>query len=172
LADTPSSQPNVNAVKPRRAGVIQPDVNKCYTCRECEVACSLYHEQHCAPEESRIHIDFDDFAPGFPDIRVCKQCDWPACYYACVSLYPDPAMSIDPVTGARYVDEAKCKGCGACLRACPLTPERAVIAFKQAGRKKIYFKCDLCRGRDEGPICVQVCPAGCLTYVTAEARRK
>jgi Fe-S-cluster-containing hydrogenase component 2 len=175
---------NTKAAKVQRSGVIQADEKSCYTCRECEVACSLYHERQCAPELSRIRVDFDDFAPGFPDIRVCKQCDWPACYYACAGLYDDPALSIDPETGARFVDEAKCRGCGACARACPLTPERSVIASKSAqaagdakaapkvGRKRVYFKCDLCRGRVDGPICVQVCPAKCLTYIPAEARRK
>ena len=34
---------------PQRAGVIQVDNNLCLTCRECEVACSLYHEGECNP---------------------------------------------------------------------------------------------------------------------------
>ena len=178
MAEASTTQVGIRAAKLQRSGVIQADEKACFTCRECEVACSLYHERQCAPELSRIRMDFDDFAPGFPNIRVCKQCDWPACYYACAGLYDDPAMSIDPATGARYVDETKCRGCGACSRACPLTPERAVIASKgaaaskKAGRKRVYFKCDLCRGRAEGPICVQVCPAKCLTTISAEARRK
>jgi Fe-S-cluster-containing hydrogenase component 2 len=156
----------------QRSGVIQADEKSCFTCRECEVACSLYHERQCIPELSRIQVVYDDFAPGFAALRLCKQCDWPACYYACAALYEDPALALDPLTGARYVDEAKCRGCGACLRACPLTPERPVIQFKKIGRKKIAFKCDLCRGRAEGPVCVQVCPARCLTYTPAETRRK
>jgi Fe-S-cluster-containing hydrogenase component 2 len=155
-----------------RSGVIQVDEHLCLTCRECEVACSLYHENECNPSLSRIQIDFNDFVPGFPDIRVCKQCDWPSCYYACAALWDEPAMAIDEKTGARYVDPDKCRGCGACMRACPLTPERPVIFLKKVGRKRISFKCDLCGDRPEGPVCAQVCPGNALTFVPAEKRRK
>ena len=158
--------------KPRRSGVIQIDRHACLTCRECEVACSLVHEGECNPELSRIRIDFDDFVPGFPDIRVCKQCEWPACYYACAEKWDEPAIKIDPDTGARYVDPDICRGCGACMRACPLTPERSVMNFKKVGRKRIYLKCDLCRGREDGPVCVEICPGNALTFVPAEERRR
>lgn len=157
--------------QPQRSGVIEVDEKKCLTCRECEVACSLYHESECNPELSRIRIDFNDFVPGWPDVRVCKQCDWPACYYACAARWDEPAMSIDPKTGARYVDETKCRGCGACARACPLMPERPVVFFKKVGRKRVYLKCDLCKDRPEGPICVEVCPGEALTFIPAEERR-
>ena len=158
--------------KPPRSGVIVVDNTLCVTCRECEVACSLYHESECNPALSSIQIDFDDFVPGLPDIRICKQCDWPACYYACADRWgDDPAMSIDPETGARYVDADKCRGCGACMKACPLTPEREVMRFRQVGRKRQYIKCDLCRGRQDGPVCVQVCPGGALTFVPAKEHK-
>jgi Fe-S-cluster-containing hydrogenase component 2 len=36
-----------------------------------------------------------------------------------------------------------------------------------------YLKCDLCAGRDGGPVCVAICPVGALTLegvaVTEEA---
>lgn len=127
-----------------RSGVIRMDRNICLTCRQCEVACSLYHEGECNPALSRIHVVYDDFVPEFPDIEVCKQCDWPACYYACASLYQDSAISIDPETGARAIDEAKCAGCGSCPTACPLMPEHPVLSFRQVSRKRVYFRCDLC----------------------------
>ncbi|MCD6518964.1 MAG: 4Fe-4S dicluster domain-containing protein [Anaerolineae bacterium] len=156
----------------QRAGVIQFDPKRCLTCRECEVACSLAHEGECNPALSRIQIRFDDFVPGFPDAFVCKQCDWPACYYACAATWEEPAIFIDPQTGARYIDESKCRGCGICLQACPLTPERSVIFSKRVGRKRIYFKCDLCKDRPEGPLCVSVCPSHALTFIPAEKRRR
>ena len=158
--------------KPPRSGVIQVDEKACLTCRECEVACSLYHEDECNPELSRIRVDFDDFSPEFPQIRVCKQCDWPACYFACAALWDDPAISIDEKTGARAIDEAKCHGCDACTRACPLMPERAVIFYKNLGRKRMYYKCDLCLDRPQGPVCVEVCPIGALVFVPAQERRR
>ena len=156
----------------QRSGVVEVDPNLCLTCRECEVACSLYHENECNPALSRIRIEFDDFTPGLPSVIVCKQCDWPACYFACAARWEDPAMTIDEATGARYVDEAKCQSCGSCLRACPLTPERTVIAFKKPERKRIYFKCDLCYDRPKGPVCVEICPGEALTFVPAGERRK
>ena len=110
-----------------QSGSINTDNRKCLECRECEVACSLYHEDECNPFLSRIHINFDDFIPRFPEIIVCKQCDWPSCYYACVSLYEDPAMYVDSKTGARVIEEGKCTGCGSCAAACPLMPEKIVI---------------------------------------------
>ena len=158
--------------KLQRSGVIQVDVKRCLACRECEVACSLYHEQECNPALSRIQVDFDDYVPGFPDIRVCKQCDYPACLYACAARWDEPALKVDPVTGARYIDRDLCRGCNSCARACPLTPERPVIGFKKVGRKRVNLKCDLCYDRPEGPICVAICPGGALTYIPAQERRR
>ena len=154
-----------------RSGLIQVDNSRCLACRECEVACSLYHEDECNPHLSRIRVDFDDFVPGLPTVIACKQCDWPACAYACSARWEEPALSIHEATGARAIDPGLCRGCGSCLRACPLTPERSVIGYKQVGRKRTYFKCDLCSSRAEGPVCVQICPGKALTYVTAEERR-
>ncbi len=161
-----------NILQLQRSGVIEVDADLCMTCRECEVSCSLYHEGECNPSLSRIRIWYDDFTPGTPTVVVCKQCDWPACYYACASLWDEPAISIDEDTGARYIDPEKCRGCGACVRACPLTPERAVIGFRKVENKKIYFKCDLCHDRAEGPVCVQICPGDALAFVPAEERSK
>jgi len=190
----------------QRAGIIQADAGLCMTCCECEVACSLSHDGACNPSLSRIHIEYNDFVPGAPSIVVCKQCDWPSCYYACAAKWGEPAIRIDPSSGARYIDPSLCRGCGTCLKACPLTPERKVpdrgepapeqrggekptseeqppeelvpeelappvIAYKSAGRKRIYLKCDLCFTRPEGPACVQICPGNALTFVPAAKRR-
>jgi Fe-S-cluster-containing dehydrogenase component len=155
----------------QRSGVIKVDASLCLACRECEVACSLYHDRECNPATSRVRIEFDDFVPGLPSIVVCKQCDWPACYYACANKWDEPAIRIDEATGARYIVPDLCRGCDACLRACPLTPERTVIGFKEVGKKRVYFKCDLCYDRAEGPVCVQICPGEALAFVPAEDRR-
>ena len=163
---------DATSVKGQRSGVIVADNTRCLTCRECEVACSLYHESECNPALSSIQIDFDDFVPGLPDIRICKQCDFPACAYACRSRWDEPALVIDERTGARVIKPDLCRGCGACARACPLTPERQVIHFRQVGRKRIYYKCDLCSDRLEGPVCVAICPGNALTYVPADERRR
>jgi Fe-S-cluster-containing hydrogenase component 2 len=171
LSDSSRSAGSILSAEVGRSGVVQADEKLCLTCRECEVACSLSHERECNPHLSRVQVDFDDYRPGFPDVRLCKQCAWPACYYACAARNADPAMSIDPVTGARYVDESKCIGCGACAKACPLTPERPVLRAKKVGKRRVYFKCDLCKDRAQGPVCVQVCPAHSLTFTPADRRR-
>ena len=173
MSDT-VGRPDLKEVpKLKRSGVIEVDEDLCLACRECEVACSLYHEGECNPSLSRIRIRFDDFVPGRPQISVCKQCDWPACYYACVSRWDDPAMTIDEATGARCIDPDICQVCGDCVRACPLTPERSVLGYKKEGRKRVStFKCDLCHERPEGPVCVEICPGEALRFVAAEKRRK
>jgi Fe-S-cluster-containing hydrogenase component 2 len=76
-------------------------------------------------------------------------------------------MNIDSRTGARYIDNEKCIGCGRCVAVCPLMPEKQVIRFKSEKEKKLFFKCDLCKDRVEGPICVQNCPALALVYSKA-----
>jgi Fe-S-cluster-containing hydrogenase component 2 len=155
-----------------RSGVIEFDERRCLECRECEVACSLYHEGECNPSLSRIQIDFDDFVPRFPSALICKQCDWPACYYACLHLHPEPAVYIDEETGARVIDEERCVGCGACASACPLMPEKPVIRYKEKNGRRVYFKCDLCRGRLRGPVCVEACPSMALKFVPSNERRR
>lgn len=155
-----------------RSGVIQVDGQRCLACRECEVACSLQHHGECNPALSAVQIDANDYVPGFPEIRVCRQCDWPACLYACAAHWEDPALTVASGTGARVIDPAKCRGCGDCSRACPLTPEHPVIGKMRVEGKVKYLKCDLCFDRPEGPACVAMCPGGALTYVRAEERRR
>ena len=162
----------IGAIKVSRSGVINFDERKCLECRECEVACSLYHEKECNPSLSRIQIIFDDFIPRFPSAEICMQCDWPSCYYACLSLHKEPAIYIDEKTGARVIDENKCVGCGACASACPLMPEKTVIKHKKVDGRRVYFKCDLCKDRENGPICVEVCPSKALTFIPAEQRKR
>ena len=100
----------------------------------------------------------------------CKQCDWPACHFACAARWEEPALRIDSRTGARYVDRALCRGCASCLKACPLTPEHSVISSKSVGRRRKYYKCDLCKDREDGQVCVRICPGKALSYIPAEER--
>ena len=46
-----------------------------------------------------------------------------------------------------------------------------MIGFKKVGKRRKYFKCDLCYDRPEGPVCVQICPGEALKLVPAEERR-
>ena len=131
----------------------------CSGCSICELACSLYHEGVCRPEWSRIRIDKKFLLLEY-NPQVCIQCDWPACYYEC----PTGAVKIDSETGARYINAEDCIGCGKCIDVCPLMPDLKVIGYKKIGKKKVYFKCDLCKDRNNGPLCVEMCPRNTLTY--------
>jgi Fe-S-cluster-containing hydrogenase component 2 len=150
-------------VKP--SGVIVHFPERCTGCGVCELACALYHENSCSPGLSRIHLINDSFA-GNHKIEVCVQCSSPGCYYIC----PVNAIEIHSETGARYINEEKCIGCGKCTEACPLMPEKQIIRFKKVGKKRIFFKCDLCKDRIEGPACVELCPAYALDYLKAGER--
>lgn len=150
----------MNSQLVKQSGVIKYFPERCTGCGVCELACALYHEGGCNPGLSRIHLINDSFT-GSHRVEVCVQCFSPSCYYIC----PVNAVEIDPETGARYINEEKCVGCGKCVEACPLMPEKQIIRFKKVDDRKIFFKCDLCKDRVEGPICVELCPASALTYL-------
>ncbi len=80
--------------------------------------------------------------------------------------YKDEALCIDEEMGARYINEDKCTGCGMCIDACSFSPSRIELGTK----KKFAFKCDLCKGREEGPICVEYCPTEALRFVPKNVR--
>jgi carbon-monoxide dehydrogenase iron sulfur subunit len=149
---------------PPSKGLIAVDVDKCTGCRSCEIACSLYHNGEINPTLARIQIVKDwtaedsaieaRFLPS-----TCHQCANALCAIFC----PENAIVYDPVTNARIVDEAKCKGdgCKLCVAACPYTPAR--IKISPITTKA--FKCDLCGG---DPTCVKVCSSGAITYQFSE----
>jgi Fe-S-cluster-containing hydrogenase component 2 len=132
----------------------------------CETVCAIVHEGAARPALARIRVTFDEFpaevtipveepaaASHFVTGTVCLQCADAPCIEAC----PTSALSRDPGTGAILVDtdpnsETTCIGCMRCRTAClwdvPVRhPER-----------KVALKCDLCAGREGGPVCVEMCP--------------
>ena len=145
-----------------KSGHIEWDPDKCAACSRCLMACAVYHEGAVAPQLSRIKWVENDFLYGFRFRKplFCKQCDYPECYYACPEK--DKALCIDSVTGARYINKDHCIGCGSCVEACPMDVSR--INFDEESSKAI--KCDLCKGRKGGPVCVEVCDKGALTFIS------
>ena len=152
-----TQEPNVHKTKKSGRIIIRKEL--CWGCGICELACSLYHEKWCSPSLSRISVKKNflelDFEP-----EVCIQCEWPSCYYEC----PVGAIAIDMKNGARFIDPNQCTGCSRCVKVCPIMPDVEAIKYKESGKTRIYFKCDLCRGRNEGPLCVAVCPRNALRY--------
>lgn len=145
---TPDQLPNT------RAWVVS-DPTTCVGCRTCEIVCSLGHDGVCQPSLSRIRTTYDPQhslakLAVMPD--VCRQCNMADCFLACEY----EALVLDPKTGARIIDPAKCQGCGECFAACPYD----MIVENEA--KGIFAKCDLCGG---DPQCVKYCPADALKFI-------
>ena len=88
----------------------------------------------------------------------------PGCYEACP--LKGRALCIDEQTGIKYINAEECDGCGNCIAGCPFTPSR----IKTHPEREISFKCDLCRGREEGPICVEYCNFEALSVARTEVR--
>ena len=130
---------------------------RCRDCQACMLACSLYHEGDCHPSLSRVVVSKDMARYEFR-IDICQQCDLPECLPAC----PTGAMQRDSC-GRVLLVEDDCIQCGACADSCPFD---AVFYNETQGR---HLKCDLCSGREEGPLCVEICPVGALTLSGGEA---
>ena len=145
--------------RPVESGTIIWDKNRCTGCEICEMMCAIYHDGVTGQAFSRLKVVEYHFAEHF-EFNVCRQCLYPGCYYACPRM--DKALCIDVKTGARYIDSEECIGCRSCLKACPFDPSR----IKYNTEKKVSFKCDLCRQRDRGPICVEYCLHDALKYKT------
>jgi len=150
----------------QKSGVISHNPKLCRGCGLCELVCALYHKGVSSPALSGIRILNDQFEFEW-SAEVCYQCDQPNCYLYC----PTGAMKIDSRTGARFVDESLCDGCGICINLCPYTGEENVIRLITINGKTIALKCDLCKDRPEGPICVEYCARRALNYVLADRRR-
>ena len=123
--------------------------------------CSLYHEGEQGQSLSRGELVGDRITSEFT-FHVCQQCTSPECYEACPNQ--DDALCIDEASGITYINAEGCDGCGACIDACIYDPPR----IKMHPAKEIAFTCDLCRGRAEGPMCVEYCNFEALTLGTKE----
>ena len=47
-----------------------------------------------------------------------------------------------------------------------------MIKNRAANGSNEYFKCDLCKDKDEGPMCVRFCPSKALRFISAQDRKK
>jgi Fe-S-cluster-containing dehydrogenase component len=150
------------------------DEKKCCSCRLCETVCAQFHEGDANPLAARNthvvrpireHPEISGLTaqpPGYPphlskvtfgeysEHSFCRQCISPECLFVC----PKEAISLDPETRARVVDEEKCVGCGTCAKNCPWDMIRVNPETKKA------VKCDLCGG---DPQCAEWCPTDAIT---------
>jgi Fe-S-cluster-containing hydrogenase component 2 len=129
----------------------------CRDCQICTLACSLIHDGSSHPALARLKIRKDMAAYRF-EIVICRHCETPDCLPTC----PSEALQLDECGVVRLIDE-NCQSCGLCAEACPYG---AIFYHAASGR---YLKCDLCAGRAEGPLCVELCPVEALTL---DAKRR
>ena len=124
---------------------IAADASLCRDCQACTLACSLHHEGACSLSLARLAVHKNMAEYEF-EIVFCHHCEPAECLLAC----PADAIQRNNLGALEILDEF-CIRCGACQAACP---HNAIMHSEALDR---YFKCDLCAGRDDGPLCVQVC---------------
>jgi Fe-S-cluster-containing hydrogenase component 2 len=88
--------------------------------------------------------------------NLCTQCG------LCIDICPSGAISRDPPEGAVVVDQEKCIRCKLCVKACP----NEAVWFNEEEYRTV--KCDLCKGVEGGPKCVEWCPWQLYRYVEVE----
>ncbi|OKW97026.1 (4Fe-4S)-binding protein [Escherichia coli] len=92
---------------------------------------------------------------------TCHHCEDAPCARSC------PNGAISHVDDSIQVNQQKCIGCKSCVVACPFGTMQIVLTPVAAGKvKATAHKCDLCAGRENGPACVENCPADALQLVT------
>jgi Fe-S-cluster-containing dehydrogenase component len=136
------------------------DIDLCYGCLACEVACKQEHGLAVGPHFIKVHEVGPRKAGGKLTMdyvpMACKHCGKPACIEAC----PEDAIYTRS-DGIVLIHEEKCTGCQLCIEACPFGAPQYI------SQKNIVQKCDLCVERtDKGllPACVHHCPTGALIF--------
>jgi putative YpdA family bacillithiol system oxidoreductase len=159
--------------------VLLIDENKCVRCDQCVNACAGTHGGQTRLYRTEGIIFANLLVP-----TSCRHCENPLCLTDCLA---GDAILRDP-KGEVFIRD-NCIGCGNCAKNCPYgnilmmhekkEPERgpldrllAIIGLKaspaeEEGPTKAV-KCDLCRGDNQGPACVRICPTGAAMRVSPE----
>lgn len=165
--------------------IIFVNLQKCLSCKSCEIACAVEHSQsrvleqaikeHPSPEK-RIFVE--QIADTQHPIFNIKQSIPLQCYHCedapCVKICPTKALEKTIPDEIVLIKPEQCIGCKWCLLVCPF----GVIKLDKQG--KAIIKCDYCISRlKEGhiPACVETCPTKALQFnpveeISAEKRKK
>jgi len=133
--------------------VLYIDHEKCTGCRECELACSVFHTGASNPSRARIKVYKWEWE-GIYLPMTCQNCEDPFCVEVC----PTKACHKDPELNRVVIDKDKCIGCKTCIVACPFG---APLFDKTEG---ITVKCNYCDG---DPQCVRFCETKAIRYIDA-----
>ncbi|MCC9294111.1 4Fe-4S dicluster domain-containing protein [Clostridium sp. WLY-B-L2] len=164
---------------------VMADPNKCIGCRTCEAACAIEHSGEDFFNVSISKINFNPRLNVIKNAKVsvpvqCRQCEDSPCLRVC------PVNAISNEEGLVFVNKNMCIGCKSCLIACPYGTIELVTEYEEGEKtlknrfrvvsedkavqeekdKVVANKCDLCRGRKNGPACIEVCPTQALQLVT------
>jgi carbon-monoxide dehydrogenase iron sulfur subunit len=133
--------------------VLVIDYEKCTGCRECELACSIFHEGVSNPSRARIKVVKWEWEGRYVPMS-CQQCESAPCQAIC----PVKAISRDENLNRVMIDYDTCIGCRMCVAVCPF----GAMVYDHIGKK--VMKCDLCDGE---PQCVRFCETQAVQYVEA-----
>jgi formate dehydrogenase iron-sulfur subunit len=149
------------------------DSTLCIGCRACVTKCKEVNELPAnltkmdgAPYDAPLDLDESTkniiklYTEG--DKRAfmkmqCMHCADPACVSVCM------AGALHKIEhGIVAYDKTVCVGCRYCQVACPFD----VPKFMWFSAIPVIVKCELCRHREEGPGCCEVCPRQAVIYGT------
>ena len=150
------------------------DTTLCIGCQACVAACREANgDEKEGPHAIANNLDADTrniiYAarkdePDGDDVgflsymkRQCMHCAEPACATACMfgGLQKDEH-------GRVWWNGSLCVGCRYCQIACPFEIPR----FEWDSANPAIVKCELCRHREEGPACAEVCPRDAVIFGT------
>ncbi len=165
------------------------DSTLCVGCRACQTACKVANGlppdardasggEYDAPldlnatTKNIIKLATDGPASTYMKMQ-CMHCVDPACVSVCM------AGALHKVAGGIVAYNPRtCVGCRYCQIGCPFNvPKFEWSKSLPVVEDPKIVKCELCRHRQEGPACCEVCPRGAVIYgkrtaLLSEARRR
>jgi len=134
---------------------------RCIGCNTCAMSCKNQYHQEPGVVWRRVYPLSEEIYPhrerAFYSL-ACHHCENPVCLEVC----PVNAYTKREKDGVVIHNQAKCIGCGNCIRSCPFGVPKFNPVLKKAE------KCSLCWQRlDAGlePGCVLACPTEALRLI-------